>query len=216
MNDKEVVVIKEHRGPSAALKADAKRYMTESAYRKLIDDADKAEGTQTGPKLRRIFYGQPDEVQAPASQTKPQPTPVQLKAAMKKYPKERCLNLFVGTRTPSGENRHSEILSKLSKEERDEARLAARQWGIPLSGENSGASVRFNYETSRDRRLKREAKEADAEAAKQREADRLPPGITRHSDGTLSLSDSVAFAKWKADKEANRQAIEFLEEQAAA
>src|SRR5438445_12936129 len=127
-----------------------------------------------------MIGGTPRQAQAPAvQQPKSEPTAVQVAAAVKLWPKERCHGLFVGEKTQTGDTRHTESASKLSKEEYAQAKTAARFWGIALSGETSGASVRFNYETSRDRRLKREAKEAGEKAEQQRLAETLPPGIHR-------------------------------------
>ena len=161
ISDKELSLLKELRPPSATLQADSKRYMTNSAYRAEVDAKDKAEGTSMGKWLRATFYG--EKMEAPAPVVKPEPTAVELAAAVKAFSKERIYDLYVGTRTQSGETRHTEILSKLSPEDRAQSKLAAKFHGIKLS-DDDGSSVRFVYSTTRDRAAKRAEKEANREA----------------------------------------------------
>jgi hypothetical protein len=152
--------------------------------------------------------------QAPPVQQPTEPTAVQVADAVKKFTKERCHGLFVGEKTQTGDTRHSESASKLSKEEYAQARIAAKFWGIPLSGDNTSA-VRFAYSTSRDRAAKRAAAESVAKAEEQRIADQLLLGIHRDAKGNLALVDEQAFNTWKAEKAANSEAIDFLEKAAA-
>lgn len=214
MNEQELQIIKENRGPSTAAKTDAERYMRETDFRKRIDDADAANETETGTKLKRIFYGQPEEAPV-APQAKPEPDAVEVAKYVKKYPKARCLDLFVGEKTRTGDTRHSEIASKLSKDEYQEARTAARFWGIPLSGQESGASVTFAYETRRDRQAKRDAREAAATNAERKQSEILPPGVEKDAKGNIVLADEAKFTAWKSEQSAHKAAISFLEEQGA-
>jgi hypothetical protein len=161
-----------------------------------------------------LIGGTPRQAPAPTTQTKPQPSATEVAEAVRKNSRERCIDLFLGTRAQSGETHHIEKLSSLSPEDRAQARLAATFWGLPLAGEHT-SSVRFTYETSRDRRAKKEAKEAGEKAEQRRIADILPPGVHRDKDGNLSLADEVAFNAWKAERDANKEAIHFLEQQAA-
>jgi hypothetical protein len=210
VKEQELQIIKENRGPSAALKTDAERYMRETEYRKAIDDADAAKGTQAGAKLRRIFFGQPEE--APTPQQPQQPTAVEVANWVKKFDKARCLDLFVGEKTRTGDARHSEIASKLSKEDYAEARTAARFWGIPLSGQESGASVTFAYETPRDRAAKKAAREAAATNAERKQSEILPPGVEKDAKGNIVLADVAKFDAWKSEQSTHKDAIKFLEE----
>jgi len=93
MNDQELAVLKASRGPSATLKQDADDYMRNSKRRKEVDSADAANGTSVGPKLRRIFYGQPEEVPVAPTQAAP-PSAIELANAVRLFPKERCVSLF--------------------------------------------------------------------------------------------------------------------------
>ena len=204
MNDKERAGLKSLSRPSAERKADAAFYMKDTAWRKEVDDYDAANGTQIGKKFKRIFYNLPEEIPTP-QQHKP-PSAVEVAAAVKKYPPERLRDIFVGEVARNGDTRHNEVASKLTAEEYAQAKLAARFFKIlPPEG---GSTVRFNYQTSRERAAKKAAEEATAE---QRQAQFVPPGITRYADGTLGLSDSVAFEAWKKEKAENTEAIAFLE-----
>jgi hypothetical protein len=203
MNDKEKELLRGLRGPSAQFLADAKRYVRDdAAYRAEVDATDEKEGTSLGKELRAVYFGT-KEPEAPVPVV--QPTAEQVAAAVRKFPQERCVDLY--KRKPG---QLGEVLSNLSKAERDEAKLAAQFFKVlPSEG---GSSVRFNYETSRDRAAKREAKEAAAKAADQRQADTLPPGVNRDAKGNLVLADEAAFTAWKQEKAARKDAIAFLEQ----
>jgi len=199
MDSREKELLASLRGPNDALKADAKRYMVDSVWRAQVDAADAKEGTQLGRTLKSIFMGKP--VDAPTPQTPPaQPTAIELAAACKQFPKARCLELF---KRPA--NQPGEIASNLSKADYKTALIAATFFKVLNPDDRS--SVRFNYETSGQRRAKREATDAAAKA----QAEALPPGIHKNEKGELSLVDEAAFTAWKASKSANKDAIEYLE-----
>jgi hypothetical protein len=205
VNEQELAALKSARGPSATLKADSERYMKESGFRKLVDDADAALGTHTGPKLKRIFYGQPEEVASTPQQPEP-PTAIQVAAATKKYPRSRCHDFFKREANEPGES-----VSSLSKAEYAEAKLAGQFFGM-LPADGSSASVKFVYPTSRDRAAARTKKEDAAKEVQRKQAEFIPPGITKYADGTLGLTDEAAFNSYKAEKAANAEAIKFLED----
>jgi len=212
MNDRERELLKDLRGPSQQVQADAKRYVTDAAWRAEIDAADRQNGTSLGKSLRATYFGEKPEPTTPAAPT--QPDPVAVAAAVTAFPRERCAALFKGTVSPNGDARHAESLSKLSVEERAQARLAARFFQI-LPSDGSGASVVFTYETPADRRRKREAREAAAADAARKQSEALPPGVTRNERGELGLADPVAFEAWKKEKAEHKEAVEFLESQVA-
>src|SRR6266404_877269 len=150
-----------------------------SLYRSLRADSKLLKG---GPA--------PTPEEAQPEQPVPPPTAEQTAAAVKKYPRERVLDLF--KRKPG---QPGEVASNLSKEDYKEAQMAARFFGIlPTEG---GAAVTFSYETSRQRREAREAREAAAKNADKVRAEQLPPGISRQADGGLILTDAPAFDAWK-------------------
>jgi len=101
----------------------------------------------------------------------------------------------------------------LTPEQYQSAKRAAKFLGV-LPNDGSDASVKYIYSTSRDRAAARQAKEDTARTAEQRQADQLPPGITRDADGGLLLTDSAAFETWKAGKSEHKAAIDYLESQA--
>jgi hypothetical protein len=209
LSKEELAALKGLRGPSQTEQEARKEYMTVTSIRTAVDAHDAEHGTQIGKKLKAGFYGQ---TEAPTPQPAPQPTAVELAAVVKKFPKERCHNLFVGSKNKNGDTQHAEIASKLTPEEYKEAKTAARFWGIISDGGLS--SVRFNYETKRDRDAKRAAREATAKDAERKASEALPPGINRDAKGDLLLVDEVAFNSWKAEKAANAEAIKFLEDAA--
>jgi len=212
LTDQEMKIVRGR--PSSSLQAAAKLYVSDSAERERIDKADEVAGTETGAKLRRLFYGLPEPA-APATQ-QPEPTAKEVADAVRAFPKERVLDLYKGTTNPrTGDSFHSEKLSALKPEEREQSKLAAKFWNVQNSGDG-GASVRFNYQTPRDRQAKREAREAAAADAERKRAEALPPGVTRDKDGNLGLADPVAFENWKREKSEHADAVKFLEEQAAA
>ena len=204
MDSKELEVLKELDGPSSLTQARAKRYVTDAAYRAEVDKADKLKGTKAGPELRATYFG---EKPAAAPTPVAPPTAEQVAAAVKKYPQNRCVGLF---KRPA--NEPGEVLSTLSKEDRDEAKLAAQFFGIVPS--QGGSSVTFNYETSRDRAAKREARESASLAAERKQAEALPPGINRDAQGNIVLSDESAFSAWKKEKADHSAALAFLEDAA--
>ena len=203
MNDRELAGLKSLSGPSKALKAQAELYMKDYTERKKVDDYDAANATQIGKKLKRVFYGQPEEVPtAPAPVAAP--SAVEMAAAIKQFPKSRCIELFKRSANTPGE-----VASTLSKSDYQTAKLAAGFFGVLDS--NNTASVRFSYETSRARREAREAREAATKAADKVQAEKLPPGISRQSDGGLVLTDEAAFTAWKKEKSEHSEALAFLE-----
>jgi hypothetical protein len=202
MTNEEMELLNSLRGPNATLKADAARYMKEFSFRASVDKADRESGTTLGRTLKSIWLGKPATQDAPAPEVKA-PSAIELANACKKFPRDRCMDLYKRKGGQPGE-----VLSSLSKAERDEAKLAAQFFKILDPSDT--ASVRFNYETSGQRRAKREATDAEA----QRQADQLPPGISRDADGGLLLTDSAAFETWKAGKTEHKAAIDYLESQA--
>jgi hypothetical protein len=209
MDSKEKELLQSLRGPSEALKADAARYMKDFAFRSSVDSADKQNSTQLGRTLKSIWYGKPATQDAPqVAEVKQQPSAVELAAAVKQFPRERCQELF---KRESG--KPGEVASSLSKEDYRVAKMASQFFGI-LPTDGSEPSVRFTYQTSRDRAAARQSKEDAAKSAAKREADFTPPGIERRPNGEILLIDADAFAKWKASKNENSEAIAFLEEQA--
>jgi hypothetical protein len=201
MNEQEAR-LKQLDGPSSTTKARQKRYVTDSAYRALVDKADRENGTTDGPWLRAGYFGTKQlEAAAPVAQ----PSAVQLAAACKEYPRKRCYDLF---KRPA--NEPGESSKELTKEQYAEAKLAAQFFKI-LDPDNT-SSVRFNYATSRDRAAKREEKESAARTAAQREADFTPPGIERRPNGEILLVDEAAFTNYKREKAEHSEAVKFLEE----
>jgi hypothetical protein len=207
MNDKELAGLKSVSGPSAALKAKAGSYMRNTAERRAIDDYDAANGTDIGKKLKRIFYGQPEEAPQPAPEAKA-PSAVELAKDVKEFPFARCHEIFKRDANTPGES-----YKDLTPEQYKSAKRAAKFLGV-LPNDGSDASVKYIYSTSRDRAAARQAKEDAARTAEQREKDALPPGIERSPNGELGLVDADAFDKWKASKSEHAEAIAFLEEAA--
>lgn len=194
MNDQELSVLASLRGPSAQLKMDAEKYITDATYRKHVDEADKQNGTTIGRKLRAIYFEGREP--GPAPQPAPEPSPIDVLEATRKYPKERCIELFKRSANVPGQSS-----SNLSPEEYKTAKLAAVHFGV-LPSDGPRAEVRYNYETSRDRRVKREAEEKRAAEAQR---NFTPPGITRAEGGELLLTDSAAFERWKQERAAERE-----------
>jgi hypothetical protein len=155
----------------------------------------------------KLLKGEPAPEEAAPEQPLPPPTAEQTAAAVKKYPRERVIDLFKRNSGVPGE-----VAANLSKEDYKEAQMAARFFGIiPSQG---GASVTFSYETSRARREAREAREAAAKAADKQQAESLPPGISREANGNLILTDEAAFTNWKKEKSEHADALKFLEDAA--
>jgi hypothetical protein len=213
MDSKELETLKELDGPSSLTQARAKRYVTDEHYRADVDKADKEKGTKAGPQLRAIYFG--EKPVAVATPVVPPPTAVEVADAVKKFDKARCHDLFVGSRNKNGDTLHAEIASKLDKDEYQQARTAARFFGIALSGPDSGAAVRFAYETRNDRQAKRDARESAAQNAERAQAAILPPGVEKDAQGNIILADEAKFTAWKASKSEHKAAIDFLESQAA-
>jgi hypothetical protein len=204
MNDQEKELLKGLRGPSAQTTLDAKRYVSETAFHATIDAADRANGTNIGKQLRAIAFG----TKAPATVAPvAPPTAVEVAAACKKFPRERCRDLFVREA-----NKPGEIYSKLSKAERDEAKVAAKFFKV-LDPDNT-SSVSFSYETPQVRAAKKAAKEAAAKEVERKQAEFLPPGITKTEKGEILLTDAAAFNAWKAEQSAHKDALAFLEDAA--
>jgi len=199
MNDKERELLAELHGPDAELLADARRYVTDAPYRARVDALDKGAGTNIGPHLRALGLGLPEPV--PCKPAVAPPNEVELAEAIKRFPKERCIQLFRKAADAPGESS-----SKLSSDDYRIAQMAARFFDVLLP--KSGASVRFNYKTPAQYRADAEAEAAQAKATEQQRQNGgvgptdLPPGITKNDRGELYLSDPVAFEAWKARKAA--------------
>jgi hypothetical protein len=205
LSDRERELLKELRGPSQQLQADSKRYMVDSKYRADVDAKDKAEGTSMGKWLRATYYG--ERVAAAPAPVAP-PTETELAKAITDFPKTRCKGLY---NRPA--NEPGELLSDLSETERQQAKIAAKFFNVITQG-NGEPSVRFNYETRRDRDVKRAAKEAEAKKKESGLTDSgLPPGIERNRDGIgYLLVDEVAYQKWKDGNAAKAVIAKALEE----
>lgn len=203
MNDQERALLKDLRGPSTQTALDAKRYVSETAFRANIDAADKANGTAIGPQLRAIAFGE----KAPAAPaTSAATTEAELASVIVKYPREKCIELFRrDSRTPGQSS------SSLAPADYKEARMAAQFFGIVGGAPNA---VKFNYETKRDRDVKRAA--VAAEKAKQESTlgeNGLPPGIERAKDGIgFVTSDPAAYQAWKDANTAKAVIARALEE----
>jgi dienelactone hydrolase len=205
MNDKELAALKSVSGPSAALKAKADSYMRITAERKAIDAYDAANGTDIGKKLKRIFYGQPEEAPQPAPEAKA-PSAVELAKDVKEFPLSRCQAIFKRDANTPGES-----YKDLTSEQYQSAKRAAKFLGV-LPNDGSDASVKYIYSTSRDRAAARQAKEDAANAEAQRQKDFIPPGITKNEKGEILLTDAAAFDAWKKEKADHSEAIKFLEQ----
>src|SRR5258708_36451277 len=120
MNDKELAALKSVSGPSAALKAKADTYMRITAERKSIDDYDAANGTDIGKKLKRIFYGQPEEAPQPAPEAKAL-SAVELAKDVKEFPLARCHEIFKRDANTPGES-----YNDLTPEQYQSAKRAAQ------------------------------------------------------------------------------------------
>ena len=204
MTNEEAELLKSLRGPNATLKADSKKYMTDFAFRSSVDAADKEKGTHVGRALKSIFYGKPEQLPAPPQPQAQQPSAIELANAVKQFPKARCIELFKRSANTPGE-----IASTLSKSDYATAKLAAKFHGV--LDPNDVSFARFNYETSGQRRAKREAQDAAAKS----QAEQLPPGISKDEKGNLILSDAQAFQSWKDGKNEHKEALQFLESQAS-
>jgi hypothetical protein len=113
-------------------------------------------------------------------------------------------------------NQQGESSTDLPKEQYAQAKLAAQFFDIIGKGTGE-ATVRFNYETKRDRQAKRDALAAEA---KKKEAglteNGLPPGVARCQDGMgLTVVDEALYQKWKDatnDKAVISAALEEVED----
>lgn len=193
MKANEEKTLNEARGPSSEVKGDAKRYVSDSSFRARVDAADKRNGTTVGKQLRDIYYGVSPQPQA---ETHTRVSEHELAEAIRKYPREKCVELFTKPADAPGQSS-----SSLSKTEYKEAKLAAIVHGVIPA--DSGQSVSFNYQTRRDRDVKRAAKEAEAKKQESGPNENgLPPGVERNAkDGIgLIIVDPVAFNAWKQSK----------------
>jgi len=144
-----------------------------------------------------LFYG---GSQAPEEPKKPQPTESEVADAIRKYPREKCIELFRRASNIPGQSS-----SELNPEEYQVAKLAAQVFGI-VGADPKKPVVRFTYATGRDRAAKRAAEKAEkARTAKDGSGlgeNGLPPGVEHSSDGIgLSVIDPVAFQAWKDAKD---------------
>ena len=199
-DDAEKNTIKEASGASAQEQKLAKDYVGNSETRARIDAADRANHTSVGPKLRALFYGRTPDAAAVVTTTGPDE--VTLAEALKKFPREHCRLLYARR-----ENEQGELLTSLSPEDRAQARLAAQFFGI-VAASSGEPTIRFAYETKRDRDAKRErlAKEAEAKPAPGLSSDGLPAGLSHDDKGNIVLTDAAAFDAWKQSQEASAQA----------
>jgi hypothetical protein len=190
-DDKELQLLQESRTAAAQLDADAKRYVGDSAYRKTIDELDKKMGTNLGAKLKRHFYG--EQEQEPLA---PQPTEHEVATAVKRYSRQRCNELY--NHEPDQPRVTGPKLDELKQEERDEAKIAARFYGL-LPSDGSDAQVAFNYETPQQRQAKREEKQRAAERlASGLLPGELAPGVVKCSDGIgYMIADQKRYDAWR-------------------
>src|ERR1700676_1011725 len=141
MNDRDKALLKEIEGPDAKTKEQARLYVADTEYRATIDAKDRENGTSAGKELRAIFYGTKTAAAAPVAQ----PSESELAAAITKFPKSKCHELFRRSSTEPGQSS-----SELSKEDYREAKLAAQFFGV-IGPNSAEPSVRFNYQTKSDR-----------------------------------------------------------------